>query len=119
MQDIVDVRFAPFNFSSIPSFPNVVPIVDEWRYFLPRFKGEDEYCPAHHLIKFHQCMYQLDIHHEDVLMKMFMYPLDADVGQWYRTLLASSISSLREFHKCFHNYCKRIYHVDCLLEHCC
>ena len=62
---------------------------------------------------------QLSIHHEDVLMKMFMYSLDGCVRQWYITLPASSISSLKDFHDAFYSYCRRIYPAECLFEHCC
>ena len=69
-------RFAPFNFSNVPGFPNTVPFIDECEDFLPWFREKEEDNPAHHVIKFHQYMDQLSIHHEDVLMKMFMYSLD-------------------------------------------
>jgi hypothetical protein len=64
-------------------------------------------------------MNQLDIHHEDVLMKMFMYLLDGDARQWYRSLLTASISSLRKFHSCFRKHCKFIFLVELLLKDCC
>jgi hypothetical protein len=47
-----------------------VPPIDECLYFLPIFREKDEDNHVQHLIKFHQYMNQLDIHHEDVLMKM-------------------------------------------------
>jgi hypothetical protein len=75
-------RFAPFNFVDVPGFPNVVPTMDEWRDYLPRFREDDHDHPAQHLIDFDQYMDQLDIHHEDVLMKMFMYSLEGDARQW-------------------------------------
>jgi hypothetical protein len=64
-------------------------------------------------------MQQLDIHHEDILMKMFMYSLEGDVRQWYRTLPASSISSLKDFHDVFYSHCKIIYPAERLFENCC
>ena len=76
MEAILARRFAPFNFSDIPGFPNPVPIMDVWGDCLPRFRESKEDNPSDHLIKFHQCMVQLNIQHEDVLMKMFMYSLD-------------------------------------------
>ena len=99
---ILAQRLAPLNFLVVPGFPNTVPIMDEWGDFLPRFREKEEDNPAHHVIKFHQCMDQLSIHHEDVLMKMFMYPLDGCVRQWYRTHPGSSISSLKYFHDAFY-----------------
>lgn len=64
-------------------------------------------------------MDQLDIHHEDVLLKMFMYSLEGEARQRYQSLPVSSISSLNYFHVAFHSFCKRIYHVECLLNDCC
>jgi hypothetical protein len=78
MEAILARRFAPFDFSAILGFPNLVTHIAECSYFLPIFREKDEDNHAQHLIKFHQYMNQLDIHHEDVLMKMFMYSLDGD-----------------------------------------
>ena len=64
-------------------------------------------------------MDQLNIHHEYVLMKMFMYSLDGSARKWYRTLPPSSISSLKNFHDTFNSYYKRIYPHECILEDFC
>jgi hypothetical protein len=88
-------RFAPRNFYAVPSFPHSLPHMLEWEDFLPIFEDKKEDNPAQHLIKFHQCMDQLDLYHEDVLMKMFMHSLDGDARQWYFSPPHSSISSLR------------------------
>ena len=110
-------RFASFNFSDVPGFPHAVPTIDEWGDFIPRFKENDDDNPAHHVIKFHQYMDQLGIHHEDVLMKMFRYSLDGCARQqWYMNIPPSSISSLKDFHDAFYSYCKRIYPAKCLSE---
>jgi hypothetical protein len=83
MESILARRFAPFDFSGILGFPNVVPTMHEWGDYLPRFRGDDHDHPAQHLIDLHQYMDQLDIHHEDVLLKMFMYSLEGEARQWY------------------------------------
>jgi hypothetical protein len=80
---------------AVLGFPHPVPHISEWGDFLPMFIERKEDNHAHHLIMFHQCMDQLDIHHEDVLMKMFMYSLEGDARGWYRSLPPSSISSLQ------------------------
>ena len=113
---ILAQRYAPLNFSVVPGFPNTVLIMDEWGDFIPQFREKEEDNPTHHVIKFHQCMDQLSIHHEDVLIKMFMYSLDGCVRQWYRTLPASSISPLKYFHDAFYSYCKRIYPASVFLS---
>jgi hypothetical protein len=56
MEEILARRFAPFNFSAIPSFPNVVPSMDEWGDYLPRFREREEENPAQHLSEFHELM---------------------------------------------------------------
>jgi hypothetical protein len=81
MEAILARRFAPFDFSGIPGFPNVVPTMHEWGDYLLRFRGDDHDHPVQHLIDFHQYMDQLDIHHEDVLLKMFMYSLEGEARQ--------------------------------------
>ena len=112
-------RFSLFNFLVTPDFPNNVPTMDEWGDFLPIFRGDDHDHLAQHLIEFHQYMNQLGIHHEDVLLKMFMYSLEENARQWYQSLPISSISSIKYFHASFYVYCKRIYSTDLLLEDCC
>jgi hypothetical protein len=52
------------------SFPNVVPIIDEWGDCLPKFKESKDDDPTKHFLKFHELMHQWDIVHEDVLMNM-------------------------------------------------
>jgi hypothetical protein len=119
MEAILAWRFSPLNFSVVPSFPNLVPPPSEWMDYLLVFKEEKEDNPSQHLVTFHQCMDQLGILHEDVLMKMFMYSLKGDAREWYFSLPASSICSLRDFHVAFNKHCKRYYSADILLEYCC
>ena len=82
MEAILACRFAPFDFYGIHGFPNVVPTMHEWGDNLLRFIGDNHDHLAQQLIDFHQYMDQLDIHHEDVLLKMFMYSLEGEVRQW-------------------------------------
>ena len=63
---LLDQRFAPLDFTSVPSFPHLVPNMSEWGDFLPVFKEEKEDNLAEHLLKFHECMHLLDLQHEDV-----------------------------------------------------
>jgi hypothetical protein len=102
-------RFAPLDFSTVPGFPHPVPSIDIWGDHLPRFAEKKEDNSSDHLIKFHQCMIQLDVYHEDVLMKTFVFSLEGDTREWYRSLPPSSISSLKEFHRVFHHRCERYF----------
>jgi hypothetical protein len=119
MEAILARRFSPFNFSVVPGFPNVVPTIDEWGDYLPRFREDKDDNPADHLLEFHEVMHQLGIHHEDVLMKMFMYSLEGYAREWYRSLPPASISSLKKFHATFSDHCKRFFPTDLLFENCC
>jgi hypothetical protein len=56
------------DFSNVPGFPNPMPDKDKWEICLPKFKGEDWEVPAEFLLDFHECMHQLDIFHEYVLV---------------------------------------------------
>lgn len=48
-----------------------------------------------------------------------MFSLDGDARKWFRSLPAGTISSLKEFHEIFHNYCKGLYSYGLLLDNCC
>jgi hypothetical protein len=111
-------RFAPLDFSSVPGFPHPVPDMSEWGDFLPVFREEKDDNPAEHLLKFHECMELLNLQHEDVRMKMFMYSLYGDARKWYFSLPSSSISSLKDFHKAFNQRCKKFF-PDELFDNCC
>jgi hypothetical protein len=82
MDKILAQRFAPFNFSAIPGFPNVVPTIDEWVDFFPIYKEHKDDNPAQHPCEFHELMHQWEIHHDDVLLKMFMLSLAGDDHCW-------------------------------------
>jgi hypothetical protein len=119
MEKILARRFAPFNFSAIPGFPNVVPSLDEWGDYLPIFRSCEEDNPTQHLIEFHELMHQWEIHHEDVLLKMFMFSLAGDAREWYHSLPPATISSLSEFHAAFTAYCQRLYSPEVICHNCC
>jgi hypothetical protein len=112
-------RFSPFNFSVVPGFPNVVPTVDEWVDFLPIFKEHKEDNPAQHLCEFHELMHQWEIHHEDVLLNMFMFSLAGDARKWYHSLPPASISSLGKFHAAFNRHCQKFYSSEFICHNCC
>jgi hypothetical protein len=78
MDAIIAVRYVSFDFSNIPGFPNLVPDREEWENSLLKFKGEDWEVPAEHLLDFHECMHQLGIVHEDVLINMLRYSLEGN-----------------------------------------
>jgi hypothetical protein len=52
-------------------------------------------------------------------MNMFMYSLEGDAREWYRSLPPTSISSLEQFRAAFNKHCKRFFPTDLLFENCC
>jgi hypothetical protein len=118
MEAILAQRFSPSNFSFVPGFPNVVPTIDEWGYVFLKFREHRDDNPTEHLLVFHEFMHQWGIHHEDVLMNMFMYSLEGYSREWYRSLPLASISSLEQFHVAFNKHCKWFFSADLLFENC-
>jgi len=115
----ITARYAPFEFSNIPRFPNVMLSTKEWGDCITRFIEDDDDFPTQQLIDFHECMIQLGIFHEDALMKIFMISLKGYGHQWYKSLPVACIFSLKYFHILFHSCCKRFYPVELILEYCC
>jgi hypothetical protein len=89
------VRFDPLDFTNVFGFPNVVPDIKVWEDILPNFREDVDENPVEYLFEFHNLMDKLDIYHEDVLMKLFMFSLGGDAQLWYKSLPPSSISSLK------------------------
>ena len=52
-------------------------------------------------------------------MKMFKYSLEQDAREWYFSLPAASISSLKEFHTCFRKHCKYVFSAELFFKDCC
>jgi hypothetical protein len=115
----IAARFAPLDFTNVYGFPNTVLDIKVWEDVLPKFGEYADDNPAQHLFEFHKLMDELNIHHEDVLMKLFMFSLERDARLWYKSLPHSSIPSLKDFHILFHQHCKRIYSAEILFEDCC
>jgi hypothetical protein len=115
----IAARFAPLDFTNVYGFPNTVPDIKIWEDVLPKFGGYVDDNPAQHLFEFHKLMDELNVHHEYVLMKLFMFSLERDARLWYKSLPHSSIPSLKDFHTLFHQHCKRIYSAEILFEDCC
>jgi hypothetical protein len=115
----IAARFAPLDFANVYGFPNTVPDIKIWGDILPKFGEYEDDNPGQHLFEFHKLMEELNVHHEDVLMKLFMFSLENDARLWYKSLPHSSIPSLKCFHTLFHQHCKRIYSAEILFEDCC
>jgi len=115
----ITARFSPLYFANVFGFPNVVPDIKEWGDYLPNFREDKDDNPVEHLFEFHKIMDKLDIHHEDVLMNLFMFSLGGYAHNWYKSFPPLSISSLKKFHSTFQKHCTLYFPKNLLLEHCC
>jgi hypothetical protein len=119
MEAILSQRFSPFNFSIVPGFPNVFPTIDEWGICLPIFREHRDDNLTENFHEFHEIMHQWEIHHQDVLLNIFMFSLARDAHEWYHSFPPTSVSSLEQFHAAFNTHsqryysCKLIYHKYC------
>jgi hypothetical protein len=52
-------------------------------------------------------------------MNMFMFSLDEDAREWYRSLPPASISSPRDFHATFNTQCQKFYSYELIRHSCC
>ena len=77
-------RFAPLDFANVYGFPSTVLDIKVWEDILPKFGEYADDNRAQHLFEFHKLMDELNIHHEDVLMKLFMFSLERDARLWYK-----------------------------------
>ena len=119
MKAILARIFSQLNFSAIAGYPHPVPQIDEWKDLLPRFcEGENDN-PLEHVLGFHALMQKLDIQHEDIHMKLFMYSLQGDAHIWYHSLEISSVSSLEEIHASFNIHCQKFYSSELICHSCC
>jgi len=108
MERILAWRFSPFNFSSVPGFPNVVPTINEWGDYFLIFGGRKHDHLGEHLFNFHICMLEHNFFHEDVLIRMFIFSLEEDAHEWCQSLPTTIIHSLKDFHDAFNLYYKEI-----------
>jgi hypothetical protein len=92
---------------------------DEWEGTLPIFKGEDWEVPTKHLLDFHEFIREHQIVHEDFKIKLLRYSLKGAALDWYRSLPATNINSLKGFHDTFNLFCKDEFSAGVLFPGCC
>ena len=81
----IAARFSPLDFTNVYGFPNTVPAITIWEDVLLKFGGYVDDNTSQHLLEFHKLMDALNVHHEDVLMKLFMFSLEKDARLWYKS----------------------------------
>jgi len=86
--------------------------MDECSDFMPTFRWRKDDNPTKHLCEFYELVHKWEIHHEDVLLKMFMILLAGYAHEWYHSLPPASISSLDKFHADFDRLCQKFYSYE-------
>lgn len=112
-------KFDPFDFTGITSYRHDMPTFYIRDEYLPKFSRKEYEDTAQHLQEIHDCMEWQGIIHEDVKMKLFMFSLDLEARDWFKSLPCSSISSLKYFHSVFNSSCRVYYPHKFLFENCC
>jgi hypothetical protein len=115
----IAARFPPLDCTNVYGFPNVALDIKIWEYVLPKFGGYVDDNLAQQLFEFHKIMDDLDVHHKDVIMKLFMFSLERDARLRYKSLPHSSIPSLKYLHIVFYQHCKKIYSAKLIFQDCC
>jgi hypothetical protein len=69
--------------------------------YLPQFSGEDQVTAERHFEAFENFVYQFEIVHEDVTMRLFSHSLSVYVVVWFKCLGVGSIGSWIELCKSF------------------
>jgi hypothetical protein len=82
--------YAPLDFSGIPGYSNENPTW--WVECLPRFCG-DTHLVAHHVAFFMDYIFELNVEHEDVEMRMFPHSLLEIEKYWFRGFGKGEITS--------------------------
>jgi hypothetical protein len=73
----------------------------EYHDCLPKFAGNNVVTVEDHLNAFLKFVDDLEIEHEDVVMKMFMQTLEGDTRAWYKALPVGSINGWDSFQRKF------------------
>jgi hypothetical protein len=116
---VLDPRFSPFNFLSIASYTHPMLAINEWDDYLLRFRGRKHENLSNHLLKFYVCMLKHKFFHKDVWINMFGFSLEEYACEWFQSLCAASMHSLKGFHDSFNLYCENIYPAHLIFYGCC
>jgi hypothetical protein len=91
--------FKPLKLSS-----TLHPYPPKFLEYLPLFVGEDHIIAENHLGAFQNVIENLEIMHEDVVMRLFSKYLVGDVALWFKNLEVGSIGSWVELFGAFSRY---------------
>jgi hypothetical protein len=72
--------------------------------YLPLFKGDDHITVEKHIEAFEDFIFNFEIMHVDVILRLFSKSLAQDVTLWFRNMKACSIFSWTDLHRVFLRY---------------
>ena len=82
--------FEPLRFVAFPNYPHDLP-ARKWLKCIPLFAGKSGESIKDHLDKCLQVVWEFNVEHEDVVMRMFVSTLEGEARTWYKSLLDASI----------------------------
>jgi hypothetical protein len=107
MADVV-VRFsltiyAPLDLAQIPGQPHAL-TTGEYGERLPKLAGNNAITFEDHVNTFLKFIDDLEVEHEDVVMKMFVQTIEGDAREWYKPLPTNSTDEWDSFKRQFKLY---------------
>jgi hypothetical protein len=100
----VQSRIREKNFKPLKLPSTLHPYPPKFLEYLPLFIGEDHITAEKHLRDFQNFIDNLEIMHEDVVMRLFSKSLVGDVALWFKNLEVGSIGSWVELYGAFSRY---------------
>ena len=91
--------YLPFFYNGIPGFPNK--ILDGIKKYLPKFDRNQSQSAKKNVQVFFNLMYDFDMCHEELWMKLFVQTVKGDERFWFSCLPVASISSWDELSSSF------------------
>ena len=98
----------------IPGFPNKIP--DRIKGYFPKFVGNKSQSAKKHVQKFSNLIYDFDVCHEDLWMRLFVQTLEGYERYWFTCLPTASISSWAELSLSFIEQLDRWVDVKLMLD---
>jgi hypothetical protein len=92
--------FDPLSFVAFPDYPHDLP-ARKWLKRIPLFAGRLGESVKDHLDKFLQVVWEFNVEHEDVVMRMFVSTLEWEARAWYKSLPDASIDGWDSFQEKF------------------
>jgi hypothetical protein len=96
------VLYPSFDVEGIPGYPNELP--PNWKDSIPKYDGDCNFAISH-VTSFLEFISSINVTHEDVLMRLFVYSLEGDPRTWVKTCSSpKKISSLAGLIQAFLKY---------------